>query len=103
MRKILTSGLLAVATTAALLALPTATASAQSAACSTAIDFINAARAQYPDGIDSDGQQALAAKLNGIAANGSDKAAISAFVTALTDDNITDLAPAVDTFNASCA
>ncbi|MGW4249643.1 hypothetical protein [Nocardia sp. NPDC004722] len=103
MRKILTASLLALTTTAALLALPTATASAQSAACGTATDLINAAHDKYPDGIDTDGQQALAAKLNAIAAYGSDKAAITAFVTALTDDNVTDLGDALDAFNAACA
>ncbi|MEU6581364.1 hypothetical protein [Nocardia sp. NPDC046763] len=103
MRKILPSALLAVAATAALLTLPTGTAQAQSAACGTAIDLINAAIVQYPNGIDNDGQKALAAKLLGIDANGADKAAIAAFATALIDDNVTDLSDAIDSFNASCS
>ncbi|MGV9838575.1 hypothetical protein ACWDUL_30845 [Nocardia niigatensis] len=103
MRKMLPSALLTVAATAALLALPTGTAAAQSAACSAATDLINAAIDQYPNGIDNDGQKALATKLLGIAANGADKAAIAAFATALIDDNVTDLSDAIDSFNASCS
>ncbi|APB00422.1 hypothetical protein NS506_06386 [Nocardia seriolae] len=103
MRKILPSALLAVAATAALLVLPAGAAQAQSYACSTAVDLINAAIEQYPNGIDNDGQKALAAKLLAIGANGADKATIAAFATALIDDNVTDLSDAIDAFNASCA
>ncbi|WP_040810923.1 hypothetical protein [Nocardia concava] len=103
MRKLLPSALVAVAATAALLVGPTGTAHAQSWACGTAVDLINAAIDQYPNGIDNDGQKALAAKLLGIDASGSDKAAIAAFATALIDDNVTDLSDAIDAFNASCA
>ncbi|BAW05440.1 hypothetical protein [Nocardia seriolae] len=101
MRKILPSALLAVAATAALLVLPAG--AAQAHACSTAVDLINAAIEQYPNGIDNDGQKALAAKLLAIGANGADKATIAAFATALIDDNVTDLSDAIDAFNASCA
>ncbi|MVU76645.1 hypothetical protein GPX89_05220 [Nocardia sp. ET3-3] len=102
MRKILPSAVVAVAA-AALLALPAGTAQAQSAACGSAVDLINAAIDQYPNGIDNDGQKSLAAQLLAIDANAHDKAAIAAFATALIDDNVTDLSDAIDSFNASCS
>ncbi|MFI1919203.1 hypothetical protein [Nocardia sp. NPDC020380] len=104
MRKFLSCAFAAVAVTAALVTLPTGTAAAQSTACSTAVDLINAAIAAAPGGnLDDAGQKDLANKLLAVPASGADKDAITLFARSLLDDNVTDMGAATAKFNTACA
>ncbi|MFJ4658937.1 hypothetical protein ACIP5Y_47340 [Nocardia sp. NPDC088792] len=103
MRKFLPSALAAVAVTTALLTLPTGTAAAQSTACSTAVDLINAANTANNGTLDDAAQKDLANKLLAVNASGPDRDAITAFAKSLLDDNVTDMNAAIAKFNTACA
>lgn len=104
MIKILPTALLSATAVGSLLFLPAGPAQAQSAACSMAVDVVNSAFVASPDHtLDADAQRALTIKLQSIAANGKDKAAIDALIQAIAANNGTDLDPAVATFKSACS
>ncbi|MEU7767674.1 hypothetical protein AB0B25_21435 [Nocardia sp. NPDC049190] len=83
--------------------LPAGPAHAQSAACSAAVDLINASIAESNGDLNPTVQQTLATKLAAIDATGADKDAIDAYAHALTDDNVSSMDAATTEFNRVCA
>lgn len=95
---------LATATAAAVLLLPTTPARAQSLPCARAIELINIAIDTTEGAIDEATATTLSTRLHNLAetTQGRERDAISAYATALTDDNITDLTPYTDELNQAC-
>ncbi|MEU2043012.1 hypothetical protein [Nocardia niwae] len=93
------------AAAAALLFLPAAPAQAQSLQCARAIELINVAIDTSGGTLDEATATALSDRLSGLAdsAQGAEKDAITAYATALVDDNVADLNPYTDELNRVCA
>ncbi|MFB7717216.1 hypothetical protein [Nocardia sp. NPDC056100] len=84
--------------------IPGPAAHAGSPVCSKAIELINTA-IDSPAGLDADTTAALADRLSGLlaVAGGAERDSISAYVDALRDPEITDLAAVTDELNRACA
>ncbi|MFE7801193.1 hypothetical protein [Nocardia sp. NPDC057440] len=103
MNRILATTMLSATTVGTLLFLPAGPAQAQSTACSTAIDLINAAITESGGNLDPETANSLSTKLLAVNASGTDKDAIAAYARALVDDKVPDMAAATVDFNRSCA
>ncbi|MFE7741518.1 hypothetical protein [Nocardia sp. NPDC057455] len=93
------------AAAAAALFLPAAPAHAQSPQCAKAIELINVAIDTSGGTLDGATATALSGRLSGLAdlAQGAEKDVISAYASALVDDNVSDLNPYTDELNRVCA